>query len=86
MPLQEICLLRALSYNPNIFGFYGACLDPNFPLLVLEYMSGGDLRDAIHSDFESYQPKQFGWYGKGAKIALDIAKGLVFLIANKVRS
>ena len=49
-------------------------------------MSGGDLRNAIHSDFESYQPKQFGWYGKGAKTALDIAKGLVFLIANKVRS
>ena len=79
-------MLRALSYDPNIVQFYGACLDPEFPLLVLEYMQGGDLREAIQRDFDSQPPKKFGWYGKGAKIALDVAKGLVFLHANKARS
>ena len=83
MSVQEICLLRALSYDPNIVQFYGACLDPEFPLLGLEYMQGGDLREAIQKDFDSQPPKKFGWYGKGAKIALDVAKGLVFLHANK---
>ena len=43
LPLQEICLLRALSYDQNIVQFCGACSDPEVPLLVLEHMQGGDV-------------------------------------------
>ena len=85
LPLQEICLLRALSYDQNIVQFYGACLDPEVPLLVLEYMQGGDLLQAIQRDAYPVALGQYGWYGKGAKIALDVAKGLVFLHKNKAR-
>ena len=85
MALQEICLLRALNYDQSIVQFYGACLDPEFPALVLEYMEGGDLLAAIQRDSYPEPFGQFGWYGKGAQIALDVAKGLVFLHKNKVR-
>ena len=84
MPLQEICLLHALNYDPNIVHFYGACLDPGFPSLVLEYMEGGDLQHAIQKDAWPQPSGQLSWYGKGGRIALDIAKGLVFLHKNKV--
>ena len=82
--LQEICLLQALNFDANIVQFYGACLDPGFPLLVLEYMEGGDLFDCIQRDAYPQTHGIFGWYGKGGQIAVDIAKGLVFLHRNKV--
>ena len=78
-------MLQALNFDQNIVKFYGACLDPGFPLLVLEYMEGGDLFDTIQRDAFPDPQGAFGWYGKGGSIALDIAKGLVFLHQNKVR-
>lgn len=82
--LQEICLLHALNYDANIVHFYGAYLDPKFPSLELEYMQGGDLQNAIEQDVFPDYVGQLGWYAKGRCIALDIAKGLVFLHKNKV--
>ena len=82
--LQEICLLRVLSYDPNMVQFYGACLDPGFPMLVLEYMEGGDLQSCIQQDCYPTPQGQFTWYSKGAQIALDVAKGIVFLHEQKV--
>ena len=41
---------------------------------------GGDLRDALGDDHHG----KFGWYGKGARIMVDIARGLHFLHNNNV--
>ena len=81
--LQEICLLRVLSFDPNMVQFYGACLDPGCPMLVLEYMEGGDLHSCIKHDCYPQAVGDFKWYKKGGRIALDVAKGLVFLHEQK---
>ena len=36
--LQEIRLLERISHDRNIVQFYGACLQTNPPMLVMEYM------------------------------------------------
>ena len=35
---QEIRLLERISHDRNIVQFYGACLQTNPPMLVMEYM------------------------------------------------
>ena len=37
--LQEIQLLRKLSFDGNIVQFYGACLQEENTMMVLEYMA-----------------------------------------------
>ncbi|KAL0038677.1 hypothetical protein WJX79_002702 [Trebouxia sp. C0005] len=81
---KEICLLRMLSFDPNVVQFYGACLDPGFPMLVLEYMQGGDLLSCIQHDCYPTAVGKFKWYKKGRRIALDVAKGMVFMHEQKV--
>ncbi len=46
-------------------------------LSSLQFMEGGDLRAALVSDAE------LAWYGKGHMVALSIARGLVFLDADR---
>ena len=36
--LQEIRMLERISHDKNIVQFYGACLETNPPMLVMEYM------------------------------------------------
>lgn len=47
-------------------------------------MEGGDLLNAIQRDVFPQPTGQLSWYAKGGRIALDIAKGLVFLHMHKV--
>ena len=35
---QEVQLLKLISFDRNIVQFYGACLDTQPPMLVMEYM------------------------------------------------
>ncbi|KAL3143486.1 hypothetical protein ABBQ38_002293 [Trebouxia sp. C0009 RCD-2024] len=81
---KEIQLLHKLSYDPNVVQFYGACLDPVCPMLVLEYMEGGDLHSCIVQDCYPKCKGFFRWYRNGARVALDVAKGLVFLHDQQV--
>ena len=37
--MQEIELLRSLSFDANIVQFYGACLQEENTMMVLEYMA-----------------------------------------------
>ena len=83
--MQEIHLMHKLSYDRNMVQFYGACLDATCPMLVLEYMEGGDLQSCILQDCYPHSIGQFRWYHKGGRVALDVAKGLVFLHEQKVR-
>ncbi|KAL0020996.1 hypothetical protein WJX77_005136 [Trebouxia sp. C0004] len=77
---KEIQLLRTLSFDRNIVQFYGACLQEANTMMVLEYMEGGDLMDAIAADHKNL----LRWSRKGSLLALDIAKGLVHLHASQV--
>ena len=53
-------------------------------MLVLEYMEGGDLYQAIQENSYPLDTGLLSWYQKGSTIALDIAKGLVFLHQREV--
>lgn len=77
---KEIHLLRKLSFDRNIVQWYGACLQEENTMMVLEYMEGGDLMDAIALD----RKNMLRWSRKGSLLALDIAKGLVHLHTHKV--
>ncbi|KAK9830253.1 hypothetical protein WJX72_010587 [[Myrmecia] bisecta] len=77
---KEISILKSLSFDRNIVQFYGACLQDSKPMLVLEYMEGGDLSQAMRSE----RGAEVQWYNKGQLIALDVARGLHFLHSNKV--
>lgn len=48
--------------------------------MVLEYMAGGDLMEAIAQDKNG----ELKWMRRGHLIALDVARALVFLHRNKV--
>ena len=43
--MQEIQLLRRISFDRNIVQFYGACLESQPPMLVMEYMA---VRSPLH--------------------------------------
>ncbi|KAL0051196.1 hypothetical protein WJX82_003584 [Trebouxia sp. C0006] len=81
---KEIAVLRSLSYDRNLVQFYGACLEREHAMLVLEYMEGGDLYQAIQENSYPLDTRLLSWYQKGGTIALDIAKGLVYLHQNNV--
>ncbi|KAK9805532.1 hypothetical protein WJX72_003632 [[Myrmecia] bisecta] len=78
---KEISILKSLSFHQNIVQFYGACLvEAGKPMLVLEYLEGGDLRQAMASERRA----ELRWCNKGQLVALDIARGLHFLHTKKV--
>ena len=76
--------MRSLSFDRNLVQFYGACLEREHAMLVLEYMEGGDLYQAIQTNSYPLDTRLLSWYQKGGGIALDIAKGLVFLHQHEV--
>ena len=48
---------------------------------VLEFMEGGDLRQALSSP---EAPERYHWNNLGQHVALDVVRGLHFLHRNKV--
>jgi tRNA A-37 threonylcarbamoyl transferase component Bud32 len=79
--IQEISLLKSLNYDRNIVQFYGARLrNGQIPMMVLEFMEGGDLRTAIDDDYNGH----LKWNMKGFSLALDIVKGIHFLHSHNV--
>ncbi|KAK9807895.1 hypothetical protein WJX72_012418 [[Myrmecia] bisecta] len=78
--IREIAMMKFVSRDRNMVQFYGACVQPNNLMLVLEYMQGGDMRRALTND----KTDVLRWNNKGKGIALDIARGLHFLHSNNV--
>ncbi|KAL0039348.1 hypothetical protein WJX79_004186 [Trebouxia sp. C0005] len=82
---MEVKVLMAVISHPNVVQFHGACLRDNLAMIVLEYMEGGDLHEALMSVRCGAQGAGLlSWNRQGAKLALDIAKGLEFLHARKI--
>ena len=69
-----------LWLTPLFMQFYGACLKTEGAIMILEYMAGGDLMEAIAQDKNG----ELKWMRRGHLIALDVARALVFLHRNKV--
>jgi len=107
----EARLLRRISRDAGVVQFYGACLTGPCPLLILEYMAGGDLYAAIGESASAVRKQGRGrasgggaaaaaaplaaptpsslpsvqWWSAGRRLALDVARGLHFLHASRVR-
>ena len=47
--MQEIELLRSLSFDANIVQFYGACLQEENTMMVLEFMAVRSCISVIHA-------------------------------------
>jgi hypothetical protein len=56
---------------------------PTQAMVVTELCSGGDLAKAMR---RARRTRAFGWYMRGAKIALDVACGLAYLHNSGVSS
>ncbi|CAL5224202.1 g6845 [Coccomyxa viridis] len=76
---QELELLKMLNFDSRIVQLYGACILEGCPVLVLEFMGGGDLSEAISNDRSGH----LRWYDRGQYIALDVVRGLAYLHACK---
>ncbi|KAL4424194.1 hypothetical protein ABPG75_001495 [Micractinium tetrahymenae] len=74
--VQEIKLLRACR-DTNILQFQGCCFKGGETLLVTEYCEGGNLAHNLRA-------RTVGWYRRGKKIALDVARALVYLHSRRI--
>lgn len=53
--VQEIELLRSLSFDGNIVQFYGACLQGDKIMMVLEYMGVSYMQLGTDSCYDFYK-------------------------------
>ncbi|KAK9824043.1 hypothetical protein WJX72_007261 [[Myrmecia] bisecta] len=74
MFLREIAIIESLR-SPHIVTFLGACIGRDGVALVMELMPNGSLYEKIATDHDG----NFGWYKRGGKIALGVARGLAHL-------
>ncbi|PRW21099.1 serine threonine- kinase [Chlorella sorokiniana] len=73
---REIMILRACR-DTNILQFQGACFKDDRTLLVTEYMEGGNLTANLKAHTVT-------WFKRGKKIALDVARALVYLHSRRI--
>ena len=73
---REIAILKSCR-DANIVQFVGAVMQPDCTMLVTEYMEGGNLAQNIAAG-------RVNWRRRGRKIAIDVAKGLVFLHSRRI--
>jgi len=71
---REVAILQRISFDRNIVQYYGACLEGDRAMLVMEYCEGGDLRRAM----QSVRGPELAWCRGGRAVALDVARGLRF--------
>ncbi|KAL3150423.1 hypothetical protein ABBQ32_000259 [Trebouxia sp. C0010 RCD-2024] len=77
---KELRMRQMVPFDNRIVQLYGSCsLDGNI-FMVLEFMEGGDLRNAMKGHFAP----ALRWYNHGAGIALDIIKGIQFLHSRNI--
>ncbi|CAK0786624.1 hypothetical protein CVIRNUC_009838 [Coccomyxa viridis] len=81
---RECAILERLRHSHVIMYLGMASNAEGQVMMVMEYMQGGDLGTALARDTSS--PRRLGWYSRGRHIALGIARGLMYLHAQKVIS
>ncbi|CAL5222010.1 g4300 [Coccomyxa viridis] len=82
---QRECTILERLRHPNIIKYFGTASNAEGNvMMVTEYMQGGDLGTALAHDNPS--ARRLGWYQNGHLVALDIARGLAYLHAQKVIS
>ena len=70
--LIELKQIKELQHD-NLVRFYGACLDPVYPMLVTEYCPRGSLQDILEED-----EMKIDWNFRQS-LMTDILKGLGYL-------
>lgn len=73
---KEIALLKSCK-DPNIVNFLGAVISADQTMLITEYMEGGNLARNLGVG-------KVGWYKRGKSIALEVARGLVYLHSRRI--
>ncbi|KAL3150426.1 hypothetical protein ABBQ32_000262 [Trebouxia sp. C0010 RCD-2024] len=79
---KELTILEMIPFDKRVVQFYGSCNLNGKISLVLELMEGGDLNNALRMNLAA---PELSWYNRGARIALDIIKGLHFLHSHNVQ-
>ena len=70
--LNEIAAMYKIRYD-HVLGIFGACIEPNYYALVVEYMSLGSLFDVLHK-----KEHALSWTDRWS-IALQMTKGVHYL-------
>ena len=73
--MQEADMMKVL-HDQNIIHLYGVSTDEDKIFVVMEFMAGGDLSNALHGEKGS---DHFAWNSHGKKIALDLVKAVCYL-------
>lgn len=80
-----MALLQKLTAHahPNVVRCFGASVEPDIILLVMELLHHGNLLEALKRDrlqaARTGRPRSLSWYQRGWQIAMDVAKGLAFM-------
>ncbi|DBB12705.1 TPA: hypothetical protein ACH3X3_005482 [Trebouxia sp. C0006] len=72
---KELQILESLPFDKHVVEFHGSYTQDDNIYMVLEFMQGGDLKQALRGPLSA----TLSWYNKGAQIALDVIKGVHFL-------
>jgi hypothetical protein len=65
--------------HPHVVALYGVSLSGAKGYLITEYCAGRDLTSCLQLKSSGSSRRLFGWYGRGRKIAVDVAAALNFL-------
>ncbi|KAL4458216.1 hypothetical protein ABPG75_013081 [Micractinium tetrahymenae] len=73
----EAAMLKRLRH-PNVVGFQGICVTEQRGILLMDFCAGRDLDAVMHA-----QSRASG-YGRGRKVAEDVASGLAYLHHSRI--
>ncbi|KAI7843216.1 hypothetical protein COHA_003196 [Chlorella ohadii] len=73
---HEIAVLRACRHT-HVIQFQGVCFQEGRMLLITEYLEGGNLTHNLRAG-------KVTWWRRGKKIALDVARALVYLHSKRI--
>ncbi|CAF4426682.1 unnamed protein product, partial [Rotaria sp. Silwood2] len=75
--LDEVAAMYKIRYD-HVLGIFGACIEPNYYALVVEYMSLGSLFDVLQK-----KERSLSWTDRWS-IALQMTKGVNYLHAMSI--
>lgn len=76
--VQEALSLQRLRH-PHVVAFFGVSLDGPRGIILQECCEGRDLHSALQLQATGGSGRVFGWYRRGRRVALDVAKALNYL-------